>query len=605
MTKRTAMPLSVLLAGALPAAGQLDYRVDVTRPGTQVIRVEATATNLDGETIDFALPTWRSGKYVVLDFASTVRDVRALGAAGVPLPVRKTNKSTWRVLTGGLDEVTLSYDVFADSLNDRTRYLDGEHCFFDASAVLMYAPGRRDGDHTVRVDAPEGWTVVTGLDGRLGGGWASPTYDVLADSPFDMGSSIELLRFEAGGVPHEIAVWTEADYDRARLVSDFKIIADEQIRLFGGAPYERYVFMLHAQPGLGGGTEHLNSTIMMTSPAALAGSRDTRWVAASGGYLGLLGLAAHELFHTWNVKHFRPAGLVPYNFAGENYTESLWIAEGTTSYYDELLLARTGQMEIDDYLRRVASGVGRTRNKMGSKRQSLAESSWDAWIRLFALQDHADTAESQVNFYGRGGLASLCLDLLIRDATGNDRSLDDVVRAMYKDYGWQRGGYTPEDFAEVAGDVAGEDLSWFFRDHIRGTRPLPLERALAVAGLELGFERSDEPMLGLRTRPRDGRRVVTGVDEMGPAFGLGFVSGDELVAIDGRRVGTRSPTDLLEDRRPGDEVSILYFRRDSLRETTVRLAESPYGSYFIDYREDASPEAIEVFEAWSGRAWGG
>lgn len=590
-----------VVAGSAVGQG-LEYRVDLTRGGTQVIGVEARARGVAGvDGVDFTLPTWRSGRYVVLDFAATVRDVRATGPGGVPLPVTKVDKTTWRVSSGGVDEVTLSYGVFADSLGDRTRYLDGEHCFFDASAVLVYNEDRRGEEHRIEMVVPDGWTVVTGLEGSVEAGYVSPTYDVLADSPFDAGDDIDVWHFEAGGVPHEIAVWTEVGYDEEVLIEDFRLIAETQLAIFGDMPYERYVFMLHAIPGIGGGTEHLNSTIMMTSPTALEQTLE----GGGSRYLGLLGLTAHELFHTWNVKHFRPAEFVPYDFVEENYTESLWIAEGTTSYYDELLLARSGQMKVDEFFKRLESGTGATRNKMGSKRQSLAESSWDAWIRLFALQRHADNTDTQVNFYGRGALASLCLDLLIRRETGNERSLDDVMRVMYARHGWEGGGYTPEDFVAVVNEVAGVEMGWFFRDHIRGTKALPIEEALLVAGLELTFEQDEEPMLGLRTRVSDAVRVVSSVDEEGPAFGVGFVAGDELVAIDGKKVGTAPISDLLKDHEVGDVVTVQFFRYGTMRLEAVTLSQSPYGQYQIARVGEPTPEQVAVYEVWVGQAWPG
>lgn len=589
--------LFVLGAGAQPRG--LDYLISLERAPTQVIDVTATLDDVRTEHVDFVLPTWRSGRYVILDFAATVRDVRAESDNGQPLPVRKVDKTTWRVTTHGSERVVLRYGVFADSRDDRTRYLDSTHCFIDASAVMMHVPARRVLEHTVRVEAPATWDVVTGLEPHASEpmAWVSPTYDVLADSPFEMGE-LELLSFESHGIPHEIAIWgtrqQQIEFDAERVTEEFKLIADTQIELFGSAPYDRYVFMLHVYPGAGGGTEHLNSTIMGAHPSVF--ESDSR-------FLGLLGLVAHELFHTWNVKHFRPAGITPYDFVRENYTPSLWIAEGTTSYYDELLLARTGQMDLNDYLGRVEGGVERTRFKRGSSRQSLSESSWDAWIHLFALQKHADARNTQVNFYGRGALASLCLDLRIRELTAGERSLDDVMRRMYERHPWTEGGYTPEDFRAVAGEVAGADLSSWFEDHIDNTVPLPLEDALRAGGLELVFEPGEGSFAGIRSRSQNGSQVVTGIDENGPAFGSGLVAGDEIIAVDGQRVGSGSLNGVFDEYDPGETVVILYFRHERLRTLALTLAPSPYGTYSIEPVDEPSDQQRAIFEAWTGQPW--
>ncbi len=589
-------------AHAQPTA--IDYTVSLKDAPAQLLRVEATLNNAAPGPVDFTLPTWRSGRYVILDFASTVRDVTARNAAGDPLPVRKTDKTTWRVDTTAPGTVTLDYAVFADSRDDRTRYLDSTHCFFDASAVLVYNEPRRNEPHTVRItDIPDNWLIATGLepDDSAPNTWLSPTYDILADSPFEMGE-LDIYHFESNGIPHEITIWADPEnnspealgYDPEELIEDFKKITDEQVAIFGSVPYERYVYMVHIYPGAGGGTEHLNSTIMQTRPGVFTDE---------DRYTGFLGLVAHELFHTWNVKNFRPAGITPYDFVKENYTPDLWIVEGTTSYYDDLTLARTGQMDLDKYIDRIASGVGATRNKFARNRQSLSESSWDAWIHLFALQRHADRNNVMVNFYGRGALASLCLDLRIRELTDNARSLDDVMRAMNERFPWTGGGYTPEDFRRVTADIAGENLDQWFDDHIDGTVPLPLEGALAVAGLELTYETDDEPYLGISTRTDAGDRVVASIDEAGPAFGSGLVAGDRLLAIDGQRIGTADLTDLIEDHAPGDEITLTYFHHDRLRTVTLTLAESPYGDYELERIDEPTDLQRAIFESWTGQPW--
>lgn len=606
--RQTILALALLLlpACALAQPVAIDYAVSLRDARAQVIRVEATLDVASAGPVEFTLPTWRSGRYVILDFSSTVRDVTARDGAGGPLPVRKTSKTTWRVDTDAPGPVTLEYAVFADSRNDRTRYIDATHCFFDASAVLVYNEPRRDQPHRVRLtDVPDGWAIATGLqpDGSGPNAWLSPSYDVLADSPFEMGE-LDIYRFESHGIPHEITIWADPEnnspeslgYEPEELVGDFKEITDEQIAMFGSAPYDRYVYMIHIYPGAGGGTEHLNSTIMQTRPGVFTDE---------DRYAGFLGLVAHELFHTWNVKNFRPAGITPYGFVNENYTPDLWIVEGITSYYDDLTLARTGQMTVDKYLDRIGSGVGATRNKFARNRQSLSESSWDAWIHLFALQRHADRDNVMVNFYGRGSLAALCLDLHIRELTGNERSLDDVMRAMNERYPWTRGGYTPADFRAVASDIAAADLDRWFDDHIDGTVPLPLEDALLAAGLELIYEREEEPYLGISTRANNGERIVASIDEAGPAFGSGLVAGDRLLAIDSRRIGAGDPTDLIENHTPGDEITLTYFHHDRLRTVTLALARSPRGVYELKRTESPTDLQRAVYGAWLGQPWSG
>lgn len=472
------------------AAPPVVYNVDLTDARSQVVRVSATFRGV-GDTLDLHLPVWRPGLYQILDPAGTIRELRAVGladaSAPTPLDVAKPRTSHWRVSTAGQGTVRVEYTVWAASLDNRTRHADDTHAYLSPSTVFLYAQEWRDAPVEVRMRTPAGWRVSSGMDADAA---AEPgvtvlraaSYDVLADSPIEAGLH-ELIRFDVEGVPHEVVVWSGAapadppppgDFRASeryrKMPADFAAIAREQREIFGDLPYSRYVFMLHVYPGGRGGTEHLNSTIMQVSPEAFA---------TDEAYTRLLSLTSHEVFHTWNVKRFRPSSMTPYNYQGESDTSLLWLVEGTTSYYEDLVLVRAGLIKPDEFLKTLAKMIGELRARPGARVQSVADAGADAWIKF--NRRTADATNSQVSFYDKGALVSLLLDLSIRDRTAGRASLDDLMRALDRDYGG-RTGYTEADVRRLLGQIVGagpDAFDDFFTTAIRGTETLPFEPAPA------------------------------------------------------------------------------------------------------------------------------
>ena len=576
-----------------------EYVVSLDDAAAQMIGVSMTMRGLTEDHVDVALPTWRPGRYEVLDPAGTVRDVRARSGDGAELPVEKQRKSVWRIETGGADEVTVSYRLYANSLNNRTRHADDTHAFLSGSSVFMFGP-RAGAPAVVRIEGQPGWRVATGLapaddSGRV---FLAPDYDLLVDSPLEVGE-LHVVEFEARGLPHEVAIWGDADPDDEKLIEDFTKIIEEQAKIFGGLPYERYVFLVHSADGAGGGTEHYNSTIMQTRPATW--TSDSAWNR-------FLGLVSHEFFHTWNVKRFRPKGLTPYDYLEENYTDLLWVVEGSTSYYDDLTLARAGLMKPNRYLEVISGNIDAIRKRPGASVQSLADSSYDAWIKF--NRSTPDDVNSTVSFYTKGALATLLLDLKLREMTGGERSFDDVMRTLHERYPYGATGYTTPELIGILDELAGQRGAFrpVFDRHIEGTEPLPLDDVLGVAGLELAFEPSDNerpeaPYLGLRLSggvPAS----VSAVLADGPAYGSGLIVGDQVVAVDRQRV-ERDVDTMLEDLAPGESVSITYFRRDQLREARITPLWRPAGEWKLRRVEEPTEAQMAAYRSWIGQPWPG
>ncbi|HYE02577.1 MAG TPA: PDZ domain-containing protein [Phycisphaerales bacterium] len=625
---------------ARPVAAQQDpviYTIDLADARTQTIRVSMSLPAVEGP-VEVALPVWRPGRYAVLDAAGTIRTVTAATTGGAPVLISKADKTTWLIEANqGAGEVGLvvSYDVYANSLADRTRHADDTHAFISPSAVLLYAPAFRDRPVEVRlVGLHEGWSIATALAPGPGGPgtFRAPNYDALVDAPIEAGRH-ERFSFQAGGVRHDVALWGASpdEFDADRMGRDFAALVETQRAIFGELPYDRYLYIVHAGPGFGGGTEHFASFVAQTGPLALAGSKRP---AGAGGdaakaYRGLLSLISHEHFHTWNVKRFRPRDLTPYDYRREQYTSLLWLVEGTTSYYDDLCCARAGVWKPSDYLTALGDTITGEAARPGRHVQSLAESSFDAWIKFNRATP--DSANATVSFYSKGALVSFLLDMRVRESTAGARSLDDVMRELYRRFPPTGPGYTPGDLLGVLRELTGEDFSGFFADYVSGTEELPVSAALRVVGLELRpAEGSEHPRprgeegpgareddaadtvrpgrpayLGLTLADRGGRAVVTGVASDGPAYDAGIIVDDEVVTLDDRRLMAGDLEERLKGLEPGQVVRLRTLRRDRERLVEVALAGLPENRrpHKLVRVKDPTPEQRAAYRSWIGHAW--
>jgi len=605
------------------------YRVSLPAPQTQRVEISVALPTNGAEYVDLMLPVWRPGRYSVLDPVGTLRSFEATNGSGNVLPTTRTDKSTWRVETGGADTIRASYSIYANSLYDRTRHVDSTHAFLSGSSVFMYTPPLRNAAVRVEVDAPEGWTVAGGLENAPGEELVlvADSYDVLVDSPLEIGLHDRHV-WEIDGIPHEIVIWPQGlEYDVERMQTDFGKIIQAQAAVFGRTPYERYVFLIHATRG-GGGTEHLNSTIMQVSRAAVEGSLEN-----DSTYKRMHGLVSHEMFHTWNVKQLRPAGMHPYDYQRENYTDLLWVSEGMTSYYGDLTLVRAGLKKEKKYIDGLASSIESMRRRPGTRVQSPAESSFDAWTK--ADSSSADDYNTEVSFYSQGLMASLLLDMELRGRTENHVSLDDVLKTLFERHPLSGTGFTTADMIAVCDELSASSFRKFFASYVAGTEEYPLEEALLAVGLELSFEptpdkqkeeeedegeeaeETEEPVaaeasarepevkayLGLRlSSGGSGSRVTLALAD-GPAYDAGLIPGDEIIALNGRRLRSSDLDKRLEKLEAGDDVLLHIMRNDELIELRITLDGIPDGKWKIARVKEPTSLQMEAYADWLGQPW--
>ena len=447
------------------------YRLSLPEPHTHHFLVDLEADDVSGPA-RLVMPSWTPGSYLMREFPRNVVTFAAADGAGNPLPARKTDKNTWLVDAPSDGRLRARYLVNADELSVRTSHLDSTHGFVNGTSVFLYLEGRQGDEVRLEVRPPQGWRVTTALEETAPNTFRAAGYDELADSPLEIGTHA-LIDFEVDGVPHRYAIWGRGNYDPQRLVADTTRIVRAERALFGELPYRAYTIILHLLPGGSGGLEHRDSTVLVAD----------RWSFRGPQYEGFLGLVAHELFHAWNGKRIRPAVLGPFDYVREAYTRELWVVEGITTYYTDLVLRRAGLITPQRYLEKVAEQATRLLGIPGRLVQPLEDASFDAWIKFY--RPDANSPNATISYYHKGGLVALLLDLEIRRATGNQRSLDDVMRALWEQSGRPDTGFAEGRVEEIASEVAGVELRPLFDRWLRGTGELDLAPRLAEAGLAL------------------------------------------------------------------------------------------------------------------------
>lgn len=580
-----------------PEGEAIEYTLRFPAPHTHYVEVEVIYPTGGAEAIELSMAVWTPGSYLVREYARHLEQVRAATLDGAALAVDKSRKNRWKVTTGGASRVAVRYRVYAREMSVRTNFVDAEMAILNGAPLFLTLVDGERRAHDVKIELPEAWKhSVTGLPVHPSGDahhYLAPDYDILVDSPIVLGNPT-LYEFDVQGVPHVLANFGEGGvWDGKRSAEDVEKLAAVQAEFWGTVPYERYVFFNIIGTG-GGGLEHLSSTLMMTR----------RWMTRKREhYLRWLGLVSHEFFHTWNVKRLRPVELGPFDYEHELHTESLWVAEGITSYYDDLLLERAGLMKKDEYLEALSGQIEAVQSSPGRKVQSLSQASYDAWIKYYRSDENSKN--SSISYYQKGAVVAFLIDVEIRRATHGARSLDDAMRLAYERHSGAA-GFTPAQFRAAVDEVAGVSLSELFDKAVDGTEELDYGPALEYFGLQFkknnkdkddeDDDEDDEPgWLGAETEG-DRRITVRRVLRETPAYGAGLNVGDEIIAIDDYRV--RSLGDHLERYRPDDEVTLLVARRGHLLELPVVLGKKPDKSWKLEVASKATPAQRRRVRAW-------
>lgn len=599
---------------------KIHYQIVPRDPEAHRFEVTVRIADPDPAGQQVRLPTWVPGSYLIREFARHVVAISACDDENRPVGIEKIDKHTWRCApcTGAL---RVNCEVHAWDLSVRAAHLDTRHAYFNGSAVFLAVLGREREPCTVDIAPPAGepyanWRVATTLERDQApefgfGRYRADDYDTLIDHPVECGT-FDLVSFIAQGVRHDIAVTGRHRGDLDRLAADLARVCAAQIGLFGAPPpFDRYLFQITVVGEGYGGLEHRSSTSLLCSRRDLP---QTGQKTIGDSYCTLLGLASHEYFHAWNVKRIKPAVFEPYDLSREAYTRQLWAFEGITSYYDDLMLVRCGLITPEAYLKMLGQTLTRVLRGAGRLRQSVAESSFDAWIKFYRQDEN--TPNAVVSYYTKGSLVALALDLTLREKTAGRRSLDDLMRMLWYEFG-ARGVGLPEGHIEaLASTIAGSDLAPFFAQAVHGTEDLPLERLLAGVGVALRLRAASSDAdkggtAGTPLAPEDpprawlGARVasdgkVSMVHDGSPAQRAGLSAGDQIIALDAIRFSGGLEA-MLADAVPGRVIALHAFRRDELYDCAITLADVPADTAWLELDDEAPAERAIARAAWLGQ----
>jgi predicted metalloprotease with PDZ domain len=596
-------------ASAIPGRQAVHYRIEPVRPEAHRYAVECAIRDPNPAGEAFVLPAWIPGSYMIRDFAKHVLSASA-EADGQDVPIRKVTTDRWVVVPpSGTQTLRVRIEVYAWDLSVRGAHLDDTHGFFNGTSVFLRVEGRESHACIVELVPPAtapGWRVATTLP-RAGatpthafGHYQAANYAELIDHPVETGT-FELIEFAVRGVRHEVALTGVQRADPIRLARDLKKICAWQLDFWGRPfPVARYLFLVTCVGDGYGGLEHRASTALLCRRDDLPRTGDQ---GVTESYRRFLGLASHEYFHTWLVKRILPA---EYSAPGgpdlqrAQPTELLWLFEGFTAYYDDLALMRSGVISVEDYLACLQKTVGDVAAAPGRFRQSVAEASYDAWIKYYRPDEN--TANATISYYAKGALVAMALDLTIREATGGKRALDDVMRRLWQEHGLTGRGVAEDDVRRIVADVApalsGKKLAAFFRTAVHGTGDLPIRKLLAGHGVTMAFDGEGEPSLGIRIDPAGSDAKIACAFEDGAAQRAGLSGGDVLVAIDGLRATAGNIDRLLAGRSIGDTVSVHAFRRDELRTFDVVLGPALPRSCRLTRDAKPGKTALNLRDAW-------
>jgi predicted metalloprotease with PDZ domain len=584
---------------AMPAAAgaqtrdPIRYTLRFPAPQTNYVEVEAVVSTDGRASLEMFMAVWTPGSYLIREYERNVEGVTA-SAGGRPFAVEKTVKNRWRITTGGAREVTVTYRVFSHEMTVRSNWVDADFAMINGAPTFMTVVDGMSRPHDVRLELPPGWTMsITGMPDAPGSGanhYLAPDFDTLVDSPIVAGNPV-VHPFTVSGKPHFLVDVSEGGvFDGARAARDLERIVQTDERFWTSLPYDKYVFF-NLLTGASGGLEHRNSVMMMSS----------RWVMSTRPrYLNWLSLASHEYFHLWNVKRLRPIELGPFDYENEVYPRSLWISEGLTDYYGDLQLRRAGLSSPGEYLSQLSDAIRALQTTPGRLTQTVEMASFDAWIKQYRFDENS--INSAISYYTKGSVLGFVLDARIRGATGDTKSLDDVMRLAYARYSGAR-GFTPEQFRQAASEVAGTDLGPWFKRALESTDELDYAQALDWFGLEFRAppSQSDPPgWLGVKVKIDAGRLVVENVPRGTPAFDAGVNPDDEILAIDDFRVAPEKEKldERLEAYKPGQKVILVIARREELKRLNVTLGREPADRWTLTVRPDRTPGQQAHLTSW-------
>jgi predicted metalloprotease with PDZ domain len=583
--KKFLFTLVVLINSVLLFGQKINYKLKMPNPQSHYFEVEMILEGFKEKQLELKMPVWAPGSYLVREFSKNVNQVLAFDENKTAIKTIKTAKNTWQLQNASKGKkIIIKYEVYAFELSVRTSFLDLTHGFVSGSGVFMYVnshqqlPGQLEiipyYEFKVISTALPLSTISISSDGSKVFDFLN--YDHLVDCPIEIGNQVE-FQFMASGVKHTVAMYGDGNFDVDKLKVDMPKVIEAETQVFGENPNKDYLFIVHNVVDGQGGLEHMNSTTLSVN----------RWSYSGADYLGFLNLVAHEYFHLWNVKRFRPIELGPFDYDKENYTSLLWVMEGFTSYYDELIMRRAGLMSQEEFISKIQNSINYVEGSVGSRVQSVAHASFDAWIK--AYRPNENSSNTTMTYYSRGQIIAAVFDLMIIDKYKGKKCLDDFMRYVYVKYAKElKRGITDQEFKQELEKFLEMDLAIFYAKYIDGTEIIPYAEYFSKVGIDVVYSGSKKPSFGASVRQEGGNVVVKNVRSGSSAEMAGISVNDEIIACNGFRVNQGSLESTMNALKENEQVELLLSRDDILFSVNVKIAafEKSYFTFTTTKNED-------------------
>lgn len=508
----------------------VSYELRMPKPQNHYFEVQMNISENSDKQVEVKLPVWAPGSYLVREFSKNINLVKAFTKDGKALKVSKKSKNAWVIDAGSEKNIQVKYEVYSFEVSVRTPFLDLSHGFVSGSGIFMYVDKTKNQAGTLTVFPHESFKrISTSLpfaetDKSNGQRFLFENYDQLVDCPLEIGNQ-EIFEFTSAGVTHTVAMYGEANYDVNDLKRDMAKIVEAETAVFGINPNKNYTFIVHNVVDGQGGLEHMNSCVLSVN----------RWTYAGQQYVDFLNLVAHEYFHLWNVKRIRPIELGPFNYDEENYTSLLWVMEGFTSYYDELILRRTGFYSEETFLAKLQSSINYVEGTPGSRVQPVAHASFDAWVK--AYRPNENSSNTSMTYYSRGSVLASVIDAMIVAESDGKKCLDHFMQQLYKTYyeGLKR-GFSEAEFKQELAKFMGKNMDEFFLKYVDGTEIIPYKEFYSPVGLSVQDVSTNNPSFGASFREEGGKVMVKSVRFGSSAEEAGISVGDEIIGCNAYRV---------------------------------------------------------------------
>lgn len=578
MINKSLCLLLLILIGFPSIAQTIHYSLSMPKPQTHYFHVTVELTNFKDSEITMVLPVWAPGSYLVREFAQNINLVKATNEKNEDLPVHKTSKNEWNISRNNSSKVIVKYEYYAFELSVRTSFLDLSHGYLNGTNVFMYPKNYLNLGGRLTIYPHAGFSKVATALPKYAESVSSDgifefrfsNYDELGDCPIEIGNHEE-FSFEAAGVNHHVAMYGIGNYNIPKLKEDMSRIIESATAVYGENPNKDYWFIIHNTTTGGGGLEHTNSTTLNVN----------RWSYDGNDYLGFLSLVAHEYFHLWNVKRIRPDVLWPYDYTKESYTDLLWVMEGFTSYYDELLLRRAGYYSENEYLAKVQSTLNYVESGIGNKVQPVAHASFDAWIK--AYRPNENSSNTTVSYYPKGHLLALVLDAMIIKSNNGKKSLDDFMKLVYTKYYKELGrGISSDELRMELEKLTKSSLTTFFDKHINGVETIDYVGILKEIGVFVQMDQGEQIIFGISAQDEGGRLIIQRISAGSSAEQCGLSVNDEIISFNGFRVTKTTFTQYANGLNVGDEFNLIVNRDNQLMSLDCAMGVLPFSNYRME-----------------------